>query len=339
MKQLTVSQMIPFPVKLAAEGRSGAEGVKGVEAEYAEAKIRVVAQASAAMREWAYLARMTDVVESSKRALEKSLKVAESKYETGQGLQADVLRAGVELAKMDNELFMLEERRTTVQAKVNAFRNRASDHPLGLPTMDAYRPVVLSLEVLRARAAQHNPMVAMARAMADRMDAERQMAEAEWWPDLEISAAYGFRDPSLLGVSRSDVASAMVSINLPWLWGSQGDRARAKKAEWEETKAKLAGVESEVESQLGSMVAMLLQLQRTIALYDARVLPQARQALEQSETNYQVSKADFLTLLDNQMTVFRYEVDLLETTVMFYQRLAELQMIVGEPVGVQGVEP
>ncbi len=335
MKQLSFSQMIMWPGKLAAEGEAGWKTFQQAEAEYRDAENRVIGETRSAYYDWMVVHESSTVVEANIQVLEKFNRIAEAKYRTGQGLQTDVLRASVELAKMKNEWLMLEERRRTVRAKLNTLQHHLADASVAVPEAVGRSAVRLSLEPLRALVKQRNPMLAMARAMVERMEAEKRMAEAAWWPDIEVGASYGFRNPSPTGMVRPDMATAMVSINLPWMWGPQGDRALWRKAEWEQAKAQLVKVEAELELDLGAMAAMIDQLQKTRRLYENDILPQARQSAAQAETNYQVNKVDFLTLLENQMTVFKYEVELWQTVGALQKRLAELEVIVGGEIGYE----
>jgi len=128
------------------------------------------------------------------------------------------------------------------------------------------------------------------------------------------------------------MASAMVSVNLPWLWGPQADRTQWREKAWEQAQAELVKTENDVEYELGVMLAMIQRLYSSWRLYEEEILPQARQSLEQAETQYQVNKVDFLTLLENQMTVFKHEVNLWQTLGDFHKRISDLRVIVGTEV-------
>ena len=55
---------------------------------------------------------------------------------------------------------------------------------------------------------------------------------------------------------------------------------------------------------------MAEQSLKSARLYQTAILPQARLAVESALAAYRVNRVDFLTLLDSQMTVFSYEVEL-----------------------------
>ncbi len=129
--------------------------------------------------------------------------------------------------------------------------------------------------------------------------------------------------------------SGMASINLPFLWGPQGEMARMKTAELEEAKLQVTEAENDLEYDLAETMAMVERLQKTVSRYQDVILPQARQALESAEANYQVNKIDFLTLLDNQKTLFQYEVEVLEVVTMYHHRMADLETLVGTQLAHQ----
>jgi outer membrane protein TolC len=47
--------------------------------------------------------------------------------------------------------------------------------------------------------------------------------------------------------------------------------------------------------------------EQLLNLYDGGILPQARLALQSATSNYQVGKIDFLSLLESQSLLFRYQ--------------------------------
>jgi len=59
------------------------------------------------------------------------------------------------------------------------------------------------------------------------------------------------------------------------------------------------------------------------------VLPQARAAVEAALASYRVGGVNLMTLLDNQVTVNRYEQELAAIEAMEGVALAELEMLMG----------
>ena len=64
-------------------------------------------------------------------------------------------------------------------------------------------------------------------------------------------------------------------------------------------------------------------------LYRARILPQARASVDAALSSYRVGRVSFMTLVDNQMTVNRYEIETYRLTADFHAALAELDALTG----------
>jgi outer membrane protein TolC len=65
------------------------------------------------------------------------------------------------------------------------------------------------------------------------------------------------------------------------------------------------------------------------ALYRATILPQARAAAASSRAAYRVGSVDFMTLLDDEMTVNRYRTQLLALDAEQGKAWSELEMLTG----------
>ena len=67
-------------------------------------------------------------------------------------------------------------------------------------------------------------------------------------------------------------------------------------------------------------------------LFKDGIIPQATAALDSAVAGYQVNKVDFLTLLNNQITLFKYEIEYFKTLTKHETKLAEMEEVVGVPV-------
>ena len=108
---------------------------------------------------------------------------------------------------------------------------------------------------------------------------------------------------------RSDMIVFTVGINLPvWRESKLAPRVAEAIAMHDQALDMYQAQENEVYSQLRQQVASAEQSLKSARLYETGILPQARLTVESSLAAYKVNRVDFLTLLDNQMTVFNYEI-------------------------------
>ena len=64
-------------------------------------------------------------------------------------------------------------------------------------------------------------------------------------------------------------------------------------------------------------------------LYATAILPQASAAVEAALSAYRVGSVDYMTLVESQMTVNRYQVELVQLTATYHQAVARIHALTG----------
>jgi outer membrane protein TolC len=88
--------------------------------------------------------------------------------------------------------------------------------------------------------------------------------------------------------------------------------------------------QNEVSAKLRQQVANAEQSLKSARLYETGILPQARLTVESALAAYRVNRVDFLTLLDNQMTVLNYEISYTSALSNYNKALAEIDLLTGK---------
>ena len=96
--------------------------------------------------------------------------------------------------------------------------------------------------------------------------------------------------------------------------------------------AELTNLQNETIARIIETRARAVQDQNLIRLYRGSVLPQARAAVQASLSSYRVGRVTFMTLVDNQMTVNRYETESYRLRADYHQAVGELEALVGREV-------
>ncbi|MDQ7002860.1 MAG: TolC family protein, partial [Ghiorsea sp.] len=127
--QVGISQALPFPGKLGLLEDAARFAAKAGQEDVAEITLQLLSQVQ--MRWWNlfYLDKALVIVNKNKSLLRQFIKIAETKYKTGKGLQQDVLLAQLELSKLLDSEMQWQSMRKSEQARLNALLNQpASRH-------------------------------------------------------------------------------------------------------------------------------------------------------------------------------------------------------------------
>ncbi len=320
-------QMVPFPGKLGLRGDI-ADAARGMaEAGADEAWWDVRGRAANLFYELYSLDRRIEVMSETLAILSDFRTIARALYSAGTGRQADVLRADVEVARMDGEIRKMAAMRTAMSARLNGLLDRPAEADLASPVLGALPSIVPPQDTLSMWADESRPLLLRARLGVGRADSGVELAHKELWPNLTFGVTYGQRDR---GAGTERMGSAVVGFSLPIHAGRRQFAAREEAGAVKRmAEAELGGLRAEVDARIGELLAELGRARSLIDLYRDEVLPEARATVQSALSSYRVGAVDFMTLVDAQMTVNRYEAELYVLLADYGKAVAGLESTAG----------
>lgn len=325
-----LTQMVPFPGKLSLKGEIAGFGTEIAGAAAEEAWWNVRGAASNMFFELYSLDRRIGVMRETLTLLEDFQQVARAMYGAGTGRQTDVLRADVEVARMDGEIQKLEAMRTAMAVRLNALLDLAAETPVPSPSLGDLPLEVPGPDALLTWAHETRPVLAQGRLGVAQAGKRRELAFRQIWPDFTVGLSYGQRDR---GQGTERMASAMVGFSIPVHAASRQYAARDEATAMERVAdARLGGLEAQVDARIGELLAELNRARSLVVLYRDEVIPEAHANVESALSSYRVGSVDFMTLVDAQMTVNRYEGELFQLLGEYGKAVAALESTVGRPL-------
>ena len=329
MKKLSVSQALPFFGKLGLRSEVAQREANAIGLAYRDKRNEIVRRVKEVFHGLYAIDRSLEIVEKNRELLREFVKIAETKYSVGKGIQQDVLKAQVELSKLLDEQIRLEQSREAAGARLNAILNRPPQTPLGRTGEVSKAELPMDLTELQTRALENRPLLKGLQEEIERSKAANALARKRYFPDLTMSLGYAFREDSALA-KHSDFFSAGFSINIPLYFRTKQDRQVAEtSALINSAKEQYQATRNEVVSVVKELVADIEKGHKLIDLIETGLIPQARLSLDSAVAGYQVGKVDFLTLLDNRLTLFNFEKEYYRTLGEYQISLARLEWVVG----------
>ncbi len=236
------------------------------------------------------------LVLASRPFFEELAAITNSLYGVGQKTQQDVMRAELELSRLDERLIGIEQRRADARAALAEWTGAAAARPVAakLPDWNA----VPALEKLEAALTDHPSLQALdARLAAE--EAAVAVADEGSKPGWAVDVGYAYRDGRLPdGRSRSDFVSVNVTVGLPILRANSVDsELAAALADRRATAARRVQLERRLASRLSGAHARWHDLARRIELFDERLLRHADGYAEAALIAYQNNRADFADVM------------------------------------------
>ncbi|WP_240945984.1 TolC family protein [Pseudomaricurvus alkylphenolicus] len=333
--QVGVSQVIPFPGKLGLKEEAAEYDAKAAGHSVDEVRLQLVKNVKSKWWQLYYLDRALDTVKNNQALLRQFITVAQTKYETGKGLQQDVLLAQLELSRlMDQEIQLRAIRRNQV-IKLNILMDRPANDVIVLPDqVSKSMPALADESTLYLQAESSRPLLKQMETKIEAAQSRLDLAKRDYYPDFKLGVTYGDRtgdNPPPMGGSRSDFFSVMVGVKVPLYSGRKQSKAVSQRSsELQMNRYALLDEKGLVTAAISSAVTDYQEAKQQFSLYGSGIIPQAQQTVQSMLAGYQVSEVDFLNLVRSQMTLFNYELQYWKALSDAKQALARLEAAVGE---------
>ncbi len=328
MNQAQLTQELPWPGKLGNAKERARRLAQAEQLDADDAELMLIARVTSTYYDLAYVDRALGVMSRSRDLLRDFLQVSQAMYAVGTGLQQDVLQSQVGVARMTEEITVMAQERVAMAARLNALLGRGATVPVGALELPSSGDSLPSVDSLMTMAAARRPKLRAAQERVAAAQAEYRAARRELFPDLMLGLSYGQR-PQF-----DDMASLMVGFRLP-IWAASRQLPMRR-----ETQAMQAMAEAEARDTYNETYAQLVEMRADAArslnlaqLYATSILPQARASVDAALAAYRVGKLNYMSVVENQMTVNRYETESVRLVAAYHKAKAEIEALVGGPIG------
>jgi outer membrane protein TolC len=335
-KTIFLAQKFPWFGKLSLKSQRQALMASEQQATLEAKKLELARKIAIAYYELGFVVTNYEINERLIDMVTQLLKVAETRYASGEGLQQDVLQAQVELSRLLDEKIVLEKRRRTLRDQINELLNREQFISVD-PLMDLRYPDVeldfQALKEMKERSLARNPWLQLRQAKVAQSEVEINLAKKEYWPDMDFRVAYGQRDDDPTGHDRPDFFSATVTINVPlWAKSRQNKKLAAAKKSHEAATKSFRNLAESLPYQVDALTTEIKNTQKNYKLYVDALLVQSGQWARSSLAAYEVGKVEFSTMVSAHIMLLRAELQAKRYLYSIYQKLAELEEVIGGPL-------
>ncbi len=333
-KQVALMQMFPFPGKLGLQEDIAKAGAGVSEAKYQELQNQLAKNIKLTYYDLFLIDKSIQTVEKNTGILKDFIRIAETRYSVGKGLQQDVLKAQVELSRMEERSVTLQQKRDTAAARLNSLLNRPAGSPVGKTAEPPIDSLQYNLPELKDLADQNRPLFKAWQAMLQQSDKKVSLARKGYLPDFRLGVAYTQRDKLSNGSGGVDFLSGLVTVDVPlYFWRKQNKKVEETRYSQEMVQESYRNVQNQVYSDLDKTLSDAKKNFRLLNLYKTGIIPQASQSLNSALAGYQTDKVDFLTLLNNEISLFNFELEYYRFVSDYNKGLAELEAATGTTLG------
>ena len=340
-----ISQVFPWFGKLDLRGDVAAAAASAVQKRYESVKLKLFFEVKDAYYEYYYLAKSIAITKDHMTLIERLEGVARSRYKATAASHPDVIRAQVELGKLEDRYLTLVDLKQPTVARLNAALNRPVDVHIPAPAEIPLEQVEVADSKLLAMLVQANPQLQAIDFEIARQQRSIELAKKDYYPDVTLGVSVIDTDDSITGSPKDngkDPVVASVSINLP-IWAQKYSAGvRQARARYNAARRDRTEVANSLSWQLKTALYRFRDGERKIGLYRDTLLPKAEEALKVTESGFRATKGTFTDLVDAQRILLEFGLSLERAFADRSQALARLEMLVGsriKPVGNKSSRP
>ncbi len=293
---LMLSQPLRWPGKLALAGRVAASEASEIESGTLD---RAALTIEARLRNAWYdlvLARALDRLVESRRDTARQIEATtRDRYAAGLGVQQDVLRAQVELARIDElkatQRAVIAIRLAELNRLLGSPQGAALQTPVDLPGAAALSPSIDWISIALGR----SPEVIAARQGIETRRLRVQIAKKNFLPDFVVSGGSMYRGNFEMG----PMWQVGLGVSLPiWINRRQQNQLAEAQAQVDEQTAQTDVVGRELELRTRERIAQLETANEVAMLYREKIVPLGQLSYESALASYQAGKVPFITVFE-----------------------------------------
>ena len=297
--------------------------------ENANARARSVRTATQkAWLELYFLERADRLIRDSRPFFADLAEITRSLYAVGRKTQQDVLRAELELSRLDDRLIDIERRRGRARSALAEWIGEEARRPIA--TNFPRWTTLPQLADLQQGLHQH-PVLLAADTQVDVSDTGVKIADERSKPNWALDVGYGYRGGNLPnGEPRSDLVTIGVTVGLPFFRKKSVDSTlTAALQERSAARSSKLRLERELGSQLEAEHAQWRELTRRLDLYDTQILNQAKGQAEAALLAYQSDAGDFADVMRSYIGYLNTQIEHIRLSVDRAQSYAVLANLAG----------
>lgn len=328
---LSLTQKYPWPEKRWTKAAIANRETQIAVAKLNQVELEVEEMVRLAYYELWFADQAISITGENREIAAELVKLAEARNAAG-GSQQDVLRAQLQLDSIDDRLITLRRQKGVAQADLAALIGAPSTAGIE-PTEDVnVENVPQEIEALFAAASECSPRLREQQWAVSRDRQKKQLACLQKYPDFTFGAGWQTiteSDAVAGSANGHDNVNFMVGLTLP-IWRDKIDAGiREASANVSASSRDYNDARDDTFRQIRRLSQQAQAADEQLRLYNDRILPRAKRALQLASADYRGRLVDFGEVAAGFKEVLMFELQVARNTATLAGALAQINRAVG----------
>lgn len=276
------------------------------------------------------------LIEQDRTLFEHLVDATKASYSSalGRARQQDIIRAQLELTRLDDRLTMLQQQMESAQQRLSEWIGAKARQPL-TQTLSDKLDVESGLTIIQPNKErwlyeqiQQHPLLLAFEQRIEAMQTGVELAQQKYKPEWGLTAQYGYRDDDPMGRDRADLFSIGVTFDLPLFTGNRQDKeVGAATSRTEALRTDKLLLARKLMAELDTSIVRLMRLNERRTLYDQQLLPQMAEQAEAALAAYNNDDGDFAEAVRARIAELNAKIDFLAIKIERLKTIAQLNYL------------
>ena len=329
--KIAIMQKIPWFGKRKADGNAQSARADMAFSKLEKKRLSVSHEIRKVWYDYYYLMRITDLTQQNFVLIQNWDSVIRSKYITSRTGHPDLIKTQIELIQLEDDLLSLKNQKLPL---LESFRSLLHNHTLleiNVPDFLAFLGMDSDRIYLREAMNKTNPDLKSVGAELNMNKARLKRAKLNRLPDLGIGLEkIGTGEKVGSAFSGKDPMVAKISFDIPLWFGKNKSSIKSASLSVEAVEQKVTSIQNELANELEKVLFELEESSRQVQLYHGILIPKGLESLGATEKAYRSDKIDFLSLVDAQQRLLKFQMKYEKALINYLKAKSKLSVLTGE---------
>ena len=276
------------------------------------------------------------LIEGDRALFEHLVDAAQASYSTavGRTRQQDVIRAQLELTRLEDRLTALLQQQESAQRRLSEWIGvpARTDLAPAIPSVAPVKPVsTTASDQERYELVSEHPLLLALEMRIEVSETDVELARQKYKPEWGLNAQYGYRAKDTQGRDRADLFSIGVTFDLPLFPTKRQDKqvsASVSRSEAIRTDKQL--LSRRLVAELETASVQLARLSERDALYADQLLPQMTEQAQAALAAYNNDDGDFAEAVRARIAELNAKIEALDIAVARQKTIAQINYLLTE---------
>lgn len=300
---VSLSQMSPWPGKLKLAREIADTKARQAFRNYEATRLSTIEETGSLYFEYAYLAVAEKIAEENQELLEQLKPVVKERVRGGENLAAS-LRLDVEIARVKDQTQTIQQKRPAISSRLaKALGRKTGATPIPYPVFPTTAPKLATIEILSPHLKDH-PLVLATKEGVIAADQAVKLAAKSGQPDLTFGV-------NVIEIGQGGDAAVGATVGVSLLFSRRKYKAEKQEAIHlaEAARATTEDVQLELITRLHVVYQAWEESRKRLELYDDKLIPFSKQAVELTNEAFRNSKATLTDLIDTDRTLLQLQLE------------------------------